>query len=80
MPGSDTLASKLISAEPSAGNRGNLKIALEFADRPEVLESIRRARTDRGLSYEHIAKILSEEGTFFSRAAVRSWLLSEGIS
>lgn len=76
----DPLAEALdkATATPNAGQGG--RVMQLYSDRPDVLESIRRARRDRKLSHAHIAKVLSSNGDgTVSRAAVQNWLSKEGI-
>jgi hypothetical protein len=49
-----------------------------YADQPEVLDAVKRART-RGRSYEAIAATLSTQGKRISATSIRNWLRSEGI-
>lgn len=80
MSKNDVLASKLGDATRVQHPQANKKVEAVFGDRPEVLESIRRARSERGVSFEQIALILSEEGHRISAGAVRNWLRGEGIN
>lgn len=71
-----------LNAESSGpvGGHGAGRIVKLFGDRPEVLESIRKAYTERKLSPQHIAKVLSRaENQTVSKSAVVHWLEKEGL-
>lgn len=75
----DPLASALDEALP-IGTPKTSKVDQYFADRPEVLESIIKARTERKLSYKQIAKVLSsEDGVQIGEGSVKNWLQAKGI-
>lgn len=60
--------------------QSQLKVDVLFGDRPQVQESIIRARTERKLSYGDIAKALSADPTIqISDGAIKSWLDQKGI-
>lgn len=77
-PPPDPLACALDAEQP--GGRPN-KVERTYADRPEVLESIVRARRDRRLSVRQIADTLSKNDPLhnFSEGAVRSFLIKRGV-
>lgn len=57
------------------------KIDRLFADRPEVQASIIKARTERKLSFQQIAQVLSTDpDVSISDGAVKGWLNRNGIS
>ncbi len=71
----DPMAAALDAA--SHGRPGQKsRIAWLFADRPAVLESIRRAR-DRNISFAMIADAISTADQPVSPGAVKTWLDSD---
>lgn len=76
---SDPLAVALDMIERGATGGTQGKIVALFGDRPDVLDAIVRARRDRKLSYQQIAKVLSADGEPISAGAVQSWLSRQGI-
>ena len=80
MPTSDPIAAALDGIASSPGSGQTPKVELLFGDRPAVLESIRKARVERNLSYQQIATTLCGAGDFsLSAAAVKNWLNRQGI-
>lgn len=79
MPKTDPLAIALDLAERGRSGGPEGRVVALFGDRPDVLDAIRRARTDRKLSYAQIAKVLSADGEPLSEGAVKSWLTRQGI-
>lgn len=75
----DPLVRSLETA-PQTARSYTLLIDELYADRPKVLESIRRARQERKLSYRQIAKVLSTDGAMVSAGAVQNWLGKQGIA
>jgi hypothetical protein len=73
------LAAELMNARPLRDGR-SLKIIEVFGDQPEVLDAIRTARVERGLSYRVIAQVLSKSGEKISEGAVQNYLRAEGIA
>jgi hypothetical protein len=68
----DPIAAALDAAVgPRPGQKGRVQFL--FGDRPEVLESIRRAEA-RGLSMNAIADKLSTKDASVSAGAVKKWL------
>ena len=56
------------------------KIDKLFGERPQVLESIIKARKERNLSYTEIAKVLSSDPEIsVSDTSVKNWLDKKGI-
>lgn len=55
-----------------------LKLDVLFGHRPEVLESVKRAR-GRGLGTDTIAKVLARSGESVSGSAVKTWLAKNGV-
>jgi hypothetical protein len=77
----DPLAAGLDGLASSGTGGSGPRVLVLFGDRPEVLESIRRARRDRKLSYAAIAKFLTVNGEqHISAGAVQKWLDKEGIT
>lgn len=65
--------------EGAARKRRPTKCEEIFADRPEVLDSIRKAHYRRKLSYKQIADILSKNSDIqIGDGAVRNYLLKVG--
>lgn len=56
------------------------KIEKLFGERPQVLDSIVRARVDRKLSFQHISDLLSSEGESVSPESVKNWLRKKNIT
>jgi hypothetical protein len=80
MPTSDPIAAALDSISSPLGSGQTTKVEMLFGDRPAVLASIKRARTERSLSFAQIATALSaEDGATVSAAAVKNWLNRQGI-
>jgi hypothetical protein len=80
MPTSDPVAAALDSIASPSGSGQTPKVELLFGDRPAVLESIRKARVERRLSYQQIATTLCAFGDVsLSDAAVKNWLNRQGI-
>lgn len=72
----------IVAALEAASNRpygSQSKIDLLYGDRPEILEAIKSARVDKGLSTRVIADTLSQQGVPISRNAVEAWLKKQGI-
>lgn len=83
MPASkkDPLAIALDASLPRNHGNTTTKVDHYFGDRPDVLDSIRRARQERHLSYKTIAQVLSQEdGVHLSDGAVKNWLSKQGIA
>jgi transposase len=80
MSSKDPLAAALDS-KPTKGRAGNLSaIERYFGDRPEVKESIIRAR-ERRMSFNEISDALNQDpDVYISPDAVRSWLRKQGVS
>lgn len=75
----DPVAKALDEESRSVGGHGSGRIVKLFGDRPDVLESIRKAYLERKLSPGHIAKILARaENQTVSKTAVEHWLEKEG--
>jgi hypothetical protein len=80
MPTSDPVAAALDSIASPSGSGTVPKVDQLFGDRPAVLASIKRARSDRSLSFAQIATALStEDGVTVSASAVKNWLNRQGI-
>jgi hypothetical protein len=80
MPTSDPVAAALDSIASPSGSGTVPKVDQLFGDRPAVLESIRKARAERSLSYQQIATTLCAFGDVqLSAAAVKNWLNRQGI-
>jgi hypothetical protein len=76
----DPLTAALDALEMSGDNGKRMKIDVLFGDRPDVLDSIRRARRDRRVTFVEIAKKLSAAAPIeVGATAVASWLHSQGI-
>lgn len=77
---SDPLAAALDAAHDEHRHTNRSKIEILFGERPEVLDSIRRARRERKLSYAQIARVLTREsGTRITDGVVSGWLATQGI-
>lgn len=77
-PKPDPTAAALDAAAVSQPGTQQLKLDFLFGDRPAVLASI-AAAFQRGLGYETISRILSEqEQTRIAPTAVKSWLNANG--
>lgn len=58
-----------------------LKVDLLFEDRPEVKDSIIRARRDQKLSFSEISRVLNlDPAVEISDGAVKSWLTKKGVA
>jgi hypothetical protein len=78
-PASDPLADALDALDASYDGSKTLKLDALFGDRPEVLESVRRAR-GRKVTFVEIARKLSSGAPVkVSEKAVAAWLHSQGI-
>jgi hypothetical protein len=76
----DPLTAALDALDLSDDNGKRMKVDVLFGDRPDVLDSIRRARRDRGTTFVQIARTLSAAAPMrVSEKAVASWLHSQGI-
>ena len=75
----DALADALLTYEPPPPKSALGKIETYFGDRPEVLEAIRVARVERGLSHRQISEVLSQAGKPISKNAVAHSLEKQGI-
>jgi hypothetical protein len=76
----DPLTAALDALEMSGDNGKRMKIDVLFGDRPDVLDSIRRARRDRGTTFVQIARTLSAASPMkVNEKAVAGWLRSQGI-
>lgn len=73
----DPLAAALDAARPKQTS-SVCRVLVLFGDRPDVLESIKRARVDRLLSYDQIAGILSTPGASLSGSAIKTYLREIG--
>lgn len=73
------LVAQLEAARPLDNGR-RLLLDDMFGNEPEVLEAVKTARRDRGLSYRVIAEVLSKRGEQVSQGAVQNWLRAQGIS
>jgi hypothetical protein len=63
---------------PASGGQG-LKVLVEFADQPEVLEAIVAARKRR-CSFRQISMAVSQDGHKVSPGAIQAYLTSIGVS
>jgi hypothetical protein len=73
------LAAGLTALAPSRGGI-RMRVIQLWGDEPEVLEAIRIARRDNGLSYAAIAKYLTaKSGHHITANPVQKWLNEEGI-
>jgi hypothetical protein len=74
------LAAGLTALTPTRGGV-KLRVLELWGDEPEVLEAIRVARRDNGLSYNAIARYLtSKSGHHITANPVQKWLNEEGIA
>lgn len=78
---SDPLANAILGADRPTGRQA-LRIGVLFADRPEIMEAIIKARVEKRLGYKTIADIISsrEPENAVSDTAVKNWLRSKGIN
>ena len=72
------LVNNLLTATPKRDGR-TMKIVEVFGDQPEVLDAIVAARTERGLSFQVIADVISKTGHTISDGAVQNFLRSRGV-
>lgn len=79
MPKRDDLAAGLDQLTAGPGGGTTPKVIQLYGDRPEVLDAIRRARSERHLSFKQIAVYLSANGPSISEGAVQTWLNKQGI-
>lgn len=76
----DPLATNLDNTIANRPGRKYGRLDTEFRHRPEVLESIRKARGERNLSFQLISEVISEGlDTPISATAVQNWCRKEGI-
>lgn len=77
----DPLALALSKAVMATGGT-RLKVEQLFEHRPEVLEEIIKARRDRKLGYQTIAKFITtvEPDNPIGAGAIEAWLTSKGIT
>lgn len=72
------VASELLNGTPRRCGAG-LRVDELFGDRPDILDAIRVARSERKVSFQFIADILSKEGETVSGTAVQNWLRGQGV-
>lgn len=77
---SDPLAVLLGNATMQNGGT-KLKVDVLFGDRPDVLTAIKKARVERKLGFQTIARLISaaEPKNSISDTAVENWLKAQGI-
>lgn len=74
----NNIVNTLTAIVPSSGGVG-LKVLVEFAGQPEVLEAIVAARKRR-CSYRQISMAVSQDGHKVSAGAVNAYLTSVGVA
>lgn len=78
-PNPDPIAASLDALDKKRTGGTGLRVEQLFADRPEVLASIIRARRERGLSFGQIAEALSTEDATITAGPVQKWLERQGV-
>jgi hypothetical protein len=77
----DPLAQALDGAAKGTAGGATQKVLQLFGDRPEALQSILRARSEKKLSWAQISKIIvATENVYISPGALQNWCLKQGVT
>jgi ribosome-binding protein aMBF1 (putative translation factor) len=75
----DPLAAALDAVTEKRTGGTQRRVLELFGDRPQVLDAIRKARRDRGLSFKQIAELVSTPGASVTAGPIQKWLNGQGI-
>lgn len=83
----DPIVAALAQQQKPKGSHSGGRVNDLFAERPQILEAIRVARSQQRLSYDHIASAITRamqampelEGESISGSAIKTWCDKQGI-